>query len=76
MALPFSNKVNEAVELFEKGERRKAIEMAKEILTERQNIPNAYLDLANFYKKKYPQTQIVLGGWFVSFFTLPAVSLH
>ena len=51
MALPFSNKVNEAVEFFEKGERRKAIEMAKEILTERQNIPNAYLDLANFYKK-------------------------
>jgi arylsulfatase A-like enzyme/Tfp pilus assembly protein PilF len=50
-ALPFSNKANEAVELFEKGERRKAIEMAKEILTERQNIPNAYSNLANFYKK-------------------------
>jgi arylsulfatase A-like enzyme/Tfp pilus assembly protein PilF len=51
MALPFSNKANEAVELFEKGERRKAIEMTKEILTERQNIPNAYSNLANFYKK-------------------------
>jgi arylsulfatase A-like enzyme/Tfp pilus assembly protein PilF len=50
-ALPFSNKANEAVELFEKGDRRKAIEMAKEILTERQNIPNAYSNLANFYKK-------------------------
>jgi tetratricopeptide (TPR) repeat protein len=50
-ALPFSNKANEAVELFENGDRRKAIEMAKEILTERQNIPNAYSNLANFYKK-------------------------
>ena len=50
-ALPFSNKANEAVKLFEKGDRRKAIEMAKEILTERKNIPNAYSNLANFYKK-------------------------
>ncbi len=49
--LPFSNKANEAVELFEKGERRKAIEMARGILTERQNIPNAYSNLATFYKK-------------------------
>jgi arylsulfatase A-like enzyme/Flp pilus assembly protein TadD len=51
MALPFSNKSIEAVEHFKRGERRKAIEMAKEILTERQNIPSAYSNLADFYKK-------------------------
>ncbi len=51
VALPFSNKANEAVELFENGERSRAIESIKEILTERQDIPNAYSNLANFYKK-------------------------
>jgi arylsulfatase A-like enzyme/Tfp pilus assembly protein PilF len=50
--LPFYNKSMHALDLYQAGKTREAIEEAREVIRARANISTAYLNLAHFYKEE------------------------
>lgn len=50
--LPYHNKSEEALDLYQKGKTNEGIELLKEVLTERKNIDIAYTNLATLYKEE------------------------
>jgi tetratricopeptide (TPR) repeat protein len=50
--LPYYNKSVEALDLFNSGNEEKGIRLLREVITEKKNIPSAYLNLATIFKSQ------------------------
>ena len=50
--LPYHNKSSEAMDLYQAGNAEEAINLLKEIITEKKDIDTSYLNLAKIYKEK------------------------
>ena len=48
--LPYLNRSVEAINLCDEGKVKEGIELLKEVITEKKNIPTAYSNLASIYK--------------------------
>jgi arylsulfatase A-like enzyme/Tfp pilus assembly protein PilF len=50
--LPYHNKSVEALKLWENGKANQGIDLLKDVITERKNVPTAYSNLASIYKSQ------------------------
>lgn len=50
--LPYLNKAHQALNRYEEGFKKIGVEMLKEIITERKDIDDAYINLAYLYKRE------------------------
>jgi arylsulfatase A-like enzyme/Tfp pilus assembly protein PilF len=60
MLLPYHNKAMDAINEFRKGNSRQAVQMLKEIITERSDIDVAFTNLATIYKESNMLKEAIL----------------